>query len=242
MRALGERDILDATREDVETFLDHRNIGPRTRYSWLSHLHAFYLWATLEELTDCDPTARITRPKVRRPLPRPAPTEAVMCALAAGSPEQRTWVLLAAFQGLRCMEIAGLQREDVLETEGLLRVVHGKGGVERIMPLHQDVLDALLNLPMPRSGWIFRRSMGGPYKPDQMSTAFNNFLRDARVQVTAHQFRHWFGTHLYASTRDLRLVQEMLGHASPVTTTIYVAFDRASATRAVQDLSLEDAS
>jgi integrase/recombinase XerC len=165
-----------------------------------------------------------------------------MCALAAGSPEQRTWVLLAAFQGLRCMEIAGLQREDVLETEGLLRVVHGKGGVERIMPLHQDVLDALLNLPMPRSGWIFRRSMGGPYKPDQMSTAFNNFLRDARVQVTAHQFRHWFGTHLYASTRDLRLVQEMLGHASPVTTTIYVAFDRASATRAVQDLSLEDAS
>ena len=62
---------------------------------------------------------------------------------------------LAAYAGLRCQEIAGLDREDVLEAKGLLRVVKGKGGVERIVPLHPEALAALRCLPMPRSGALF---------------------------------------------------------------------------------------
>lgn len=234
--------ILTASASAIETFLDGRNIGSRTRYCWLSHLHAFYVWATNEGLCSLDPTARIIRPRMRRSLPRPALTPDLVRALEAGNAQQRCWVLLAAFQGLRCQEIAGLRREDVLELEGILRVVHGKGGVERIMGLNPQVLAALQDLPMPRMGWLFKRPKGGPYTPTEVSVEFNAFLRDIGVNAVAHQLRHWFGTHLYAKTRDLRLVQESMGHQSPTTTTIYVAFDRRLANEAIADLDFGEAS
>lgn len=57
------------------------------------------------------------------------------------------------------------------------------------------------------------------------------------IAATAHQLRHWFGSQLYAKTRDLRMVQEMLGHSSPTTTAIYAAFNPGDAVDAVQSLS-----
>jgi hypothetical protein len=54
----------------------------------------------------------------------------------------RAVLSLAAYQGLRCQEIAGIERDDVLEAKGLLRVVKGKGGHERILPLHPEALAA----------------------------------------------------------------------------------------------------
>ena len=107
---------------------------------------------------------------------------------------------------------------------------------------HPEVLTALRHLPMPKTGWIFRRPLGGPYSPDQLSIDFRAFLDHAGITAKPHQLRHWFASHLYAKTKDLRLVQEMLGHASPTTTAIYVAFDRQQAGKAIGDLSLEDAS
>lgn len=243
MRWLGDDTaMLAATREQIETFLDQRRIGPRTRYGWVSHLHAFYRWAISEELTDRDPTAGIIRPRLRRTLPRPAATADLLHALEVGSAKHRAWVLLAALQGLRCCEIAGLRREDVFEHEGLLRVVDGKGGAERIIPLHPEVLQALEAHGMGRTGWIFTRPKGGPYNGTYVSVEFIAFLRAADTAAKPHMLRHWFGTHLYASTKDLRLVQEMLGHQSPTTTTIYVAFDRHLADSAVQNLSFESRS
>ncbi len=148
-------------------------------------------------------------------------------------------MLLAALQGLRCQEIAGLQREDIIEEEGLLRVVHAKGGNERMLPLHPDVLSALWALPMPRAGWLFIRPRGGKYTPHQLSRVFNDFLRDAAVGASAHQLRHWFASELYRSTQDIRLVQEMLGHSSPEITAIYAAFDRKAAGEAVTALQVK---
>lgn len=133
-RYLEPRGLLEATRGDVEEFLDRRHIGARTRYTWLSHLHAFYAWAEREELSSNDPTARIVRPRLRRSLPRPADTDQLRQALEVADPQRRCWVLLAAFMGLRCQEIAGIRREDVLEADGVLRVVKGKGGKERLLP------------------------------------------------------------------------------------------------------------
>jgi integrase len=239
-RYLEPRSLLDATRADVEDFLDRRHIGARTRYTWLSHLHSFYVWADREELSSLDPTARIVRPKLRRSLPRPAATGQLRQALDVADPQRRCWVLLAAYLGLRCQEIAGVRREDVLESEGLLRVVKGKGGKERLLPLHPDVLAALKALPMPRQGWVFIRPRGGPWSPCDLSNRFNRFLREAEVSATAHQLRHWFATSLYRETRDLRMTQEMMGHVDPSTTAIYTAFDLRDATEAVCALSFDD--
>lgn len=238
-RWLGQRGLLEATRADVEAFLDARQIGARTRYAWLSHLHGFYRWAVAEDLMAEDPTAKITRPKLRRSLPRPVSTNELRTALDAASARQRCWLLLAAYQGLRCQEIAGLRREDVLDSEGLLRVTHAKGGNERLLPLHPEVLTSLVEMPMPRIGWVFTRPRGGKYTPAQVSEEFNVFLRAVGSTATAHQLRHWFGTELYKTTHDLRLTQEMLGHANPSTTAVYTAFDRRAAGEAVRALAME---
>jgi integrase/recombinase XerC len=238
-RSLGGRSLLEATRNDVEEFLDARPIGPRTRYLWLTHLHNFYEWVIRDEIGASDPTARIIRPRLPRALPRPASSVELRAALEQADPTRRCWLLLAAFMGLRCQEVAGMSRQDVLESEGLLRVVKGKGGVERILPLHPEVLSALGALPMPRVGWVFTRPRGGPYPAAQLSHDFNIFLRSAGVSGSTHTLRHWFGTNLYAQTHDIRLTQEMLGHANMATTAIYTAFDRRAAGHAVGALNFD---
>jgi site-specific recombinase XerD len=239
-RWLGERTLLEATTDDLQLFLDERKLSARTRYAWLSHVHSFFVWAMAEELVERDPTVKIVRPKLRRALPRPANTEELVQALAMANPEQRCWVLLASLMGLRCQEIAGLTVDDVLDGEGLLRVTQAKGGKERILPMHPDVRDALHALPMPRAGHLFLRPMRqDPYDGSSLSRRMNQFLREANVHATAHQLRHWFGTNLYNTSHDIRLTQEMLGHASPSTTAIYTAFDQAAAAEAMRSMSLK---
>lgn len=236
MRWMKDTSILDADRDQVQRFLDGRNIGSRTRFAWLAHFGAFYGYCVKEGFIEEDPTARIVRPKLRATLPRPAATDDIQRLLEAGDPKERCWVLLGALQGLRCKEIAGLRREDVLDVQSLLRV-KGKGDKERFVPIHPEVRKALDDLPMPRVGWIFTRIRGGPYTANWLSAAFNRFLHENGVNSTAHQLRHWFGTQLYSSTHDLRLTQEMLGHSDPGTTAIYTAFDRKAASAAVKGLS-----
>jgi len=115
----------------------------------------------------------------------------------------------------------------------------GKGGNERMLPLHPDVFAALVALPMPRVGWVFLRPRGGPYGPVRVSQDFNLFLRSAGVNATAHQCRHWFASTLYSRTRDLWIVQEMLGHANITTTAIYTAFDQRAAGEGVRMLTFK---
>ena len=237
-RSLGETLLLDATREQIETFLDGRNLAAGTRYGWVSHIHCFFVWAIDEELTTTDPTVRIRRPKLRKHLPRPAAGDQLVEALRYADPVFRAWIKLAAYQGLRVQEIAGLDVQDVDLTDGLLRVVHGKGATERLLPLHPDVAEALICLPMPKTGRVFQRPRGGGYSPAELSRVFNLRLTEYDVEATAHQLRHWFATNLYAATRDLRVTQEMMGHASSQTTSVYVGFSNDTATEGVNALRL----
>lgn len=239
-RWLGEAPILAATRQQIEEFLDLRMIGPTTRYHYLSHLHCFYRWAMREGLVETDPTAQIIRPKIRRGLPRPAVTAELAAAIEVADPLMRCWIALAAYQGFRCQDIAMLRREDVLEVDGLLRVSEemGKGGTEAMLPLHPVTLETLVALPMPRMGWVFGRFHGGRKPAEYLSRDFNKGLRDLGVNATAHQLRHWFGTNLYQQTRDLRLTQELLRHASPATTAIYTAISPEMARTAIGGLRI----
>lgn len=240
-RWLG-KSLLDATQEDLELFLDGRRtregapIGPRTRFTWVANLAAFYRWTLKEGLLEENPAADLIRPKVRRSLPRPADTGRLRHLIDRAGPKERCWVLLAAYQGFRCKEIAGLRREDVVDSEGLIRVL-GKGDNERLLPLHPEVLAALVALPLPRSGWVFTRARGGRYSANAMSAYFNEFLRNNDAGATAHQLRHWFGTTFYANTQDLRLTQEMMGHADPATTAVYTKFSNRAAATAIKGLT-----
>jgi integrase len=226
-RWLGGRSYFEMTGDDFAAFLDERDLADRSRYAWVSHVHCFFTWAIDEELAVVDPTAKITRPKLRRLVPRPIQTGDLADAIERADPMVRCWLHLAAYQGLCVREMARLDREDVLDTEGHLRVSHGKGGTaQRVIPLHPDVRDALRALPMPRAGAVFRRPMGARYTPKALSVAFNKALSDLGVDETPRQLRHWFGVHFLTSTGDLVAAQKMMGHRHPATTANYLTPDR----------------
>lgn len=228
------RDLDTATHDDVQVFLDSRKIGARTRYTWISSLHGFYAFAVRTGRMEADPTQEITRPKLRRTLPRPITDGDLTVALELAQPMMRTWVSLAAFGGLRCGEIAGLKADDVLYDAGMLRVL-GKGQNERLVPMHPRVSEVL---SPPRRGPVFTRSDGAAFTPKQVSRTGSLYFQSIGVEATLHQCRHWYATRLYAMCHDLRIVQELLGHSSPSTTSIYVAFSKADAIEAVRALDL----
>ncbi|MEM9607543.1 MAG: tyrosine-type recombinase/integrase [Actinomycetota bacterium] len=226
-----------ATPDDVEQFLDTRRIGARTRYQWLSHLGAFYEWAIRDGLTESNPTANIIRPKLRRTLPRPTTDADVYLALRQAPPMMHYWVALSSFGGLRVGEISRLEVHDIDTGYGHIRVM-GKGQAERLVPLHGVVAEAHRRYSRPPSGWLFRRPQGGPWRPAQVSRAFCLYLDEIGVDATPHQFRHWFATRAYAASSDLRVVQELLGHASPTTTAVYTAWAPGRAKAAVEAIEL----
>jgi integrase/recombinase XerC len=238
-RWLDPRSFTAACEEDVQRFLDERRISARTRYAYLSNLHCFYQCAIRCGLAVSDPTFTILRPKLPRYLPRPIGDGDLQVALATAGTVMRAWIVLGAYGGLRCAEIAKLQRGDVIEGERLLRI-HGKGDKERFVPMHPEVEMALRVAGMPRSGPVFRRPRGGPFPPAMVSREISLFLRSVGIDATAHQLRHWFGTKTYQACRDIRVVQELLGHASPTTTAIYTAFSRDDAAAAVMALGLDE--
>ena len=245
-RSIGDLSLLEVDRRTIEQFLDKRHSrdgGPArlsTRSAWLAHLSEFYKWAIRDDLTEHNPTAKIVRPHPPVGLPRPVDTDDLSAALAAAGPMHRCWVLLAAYQGMRCQEIAGLRVDDIYEKKGKIKVTKGKGGKERMLPLHPAVHRALVELPMPHSGYVFVRPRGGPYPPAVLSAQFNLFLKSAipNRKVTAHQLRHWFGTEFYGQTHDLRLTAEVMGHADTSTTSVYTRVDVEAATAPLQALTI----
>lgn len=234
--------LVEVDRETIEAYLDARTLGPRARYTYISHLHAFYEWAVLEGLAAADPTLRIRRPRQPRLTPRPIRTEDLHRALDLAPPVVKAMIVLGAFQGLRAKEMAGLQREDVLEHQDppVMIVSAGKGGHQRVLPLHPRTMPALHCAAMPRAGWVFVHDGAAdrPYRPYEVSHAVAQFFDDVGIDATAHQLRHWFGTNVYARCQDLRVTQELLGHASPTTTMVYVGYSGVTARGAVEALDL----
>lgn len=204
----------------VESFLDDRELSATTRVNWVSHLHCFYAWAVANELADRDPTARLTRPKMRRRLPRPINEDDYRHALTRSPTQLMTaWLLLGGHAGLRCMEIAGLHGDNV-DLGHREMVVLGKGDKERAVPLHNRVIGALE--PFPRRGVVFvNPATGGPYTPAQVSAHIGRYLRSVGVNARAHQLRHRFASVLLEETGDIEVVAEILGHDSLDTTRIY---------------------
>lgn len=213
-------DLFAADYEAIESFLDDRELGASTRGNWVSHLHCFYAWAVAHEHTWRDPTARLTRPKMRRRLPRPIREDDYRHALAHSPTQLMTaWLLLGGHAGLRCCEIAGLDGDRVDLGARELAVI-GKGDKERSVPMHDRVVGALE--PFPRRGPMFTNpATGGPYTPAQVSAHIGRYLRSVGVNARAHQLRHRFASVLLEETGDIEVVAEILGHDSLDTTRIY---------------------
>ena len=233
-----ETPLVDITAEQLSDWWgDMTNrVSPDARATSLSHVREFFRWAVRAGHLDDDPSVHLSRPRRRRRLPRPAPDEVVTRVLEDAPDRVRWWVTLAAYAGLRAGEIAALHRRDI--DDGTIFVADGKGGHQRVIPIHPVVL-AMLDDELPASGWLFPPIYGRPLghvNAKLVSVVCSRWFHDNGCDVTLHQFRHWFGTTVYAVSLDLRVTQELMGHSSPTTTAGYAAHSPAAAVSAVAAL------
>jgi site-specific recombinase XerD len=238
-RGVG-KPLIEATVIDLRGWLDAHRLHPRTIYSYISHWASFWRWALLEEHCHVDPTIRLTRPKVRIGLPRPISTPDLAHLLdVAPSAELRAMIFLAGHAGLRCMEIAGIDGPEIMDHREppVVVVMHGKGDRQRIVPMGSELVQALRIHGIPRSGPLFRKPDGDRYPAWGISHLLRAHMHGCGVDASAHQLRHAYATAVYRkSGGDLRMTQELLGHASPSTTSIYVAWSQERAAKVVDGL------
>jgi integrase/recombinase XerD len=206
---------------ELEAWLDARRIGPRTRYGWVSRLSVFYRWAMDEGLATGDPARLAVRPRLPMLRARPIPTTdvaAVLLQTPAGS--IRTAIVLARYAGLRVGEIARLRWREIDEANGGIRVVDGKGGKHRWVPIGPRLAREL-----PERGRPMATVIAADWTPETCSRRVREHLRACGVDATGHQLRHTYATEAQREGRSISTVQKLLGHASIATTQIYVQVD-----------------
>lgn len=209
----------------VEEWIESRQLGENATCRAISDLSSFYRWARRNDLAKVDPTDLVERPRIPRRLPRPADEPGIDRALALGLEEDRRAVALMYYAGLRCCEVARLRwGPDVDLLEGWLTVL-GKGNKTRKVPIFPG-LEPYLAVGVGETGPVYRTRRGGPASAARVSALVNEHLREvAGCPFTSHQIRHRFATHMLDKTKNLRLVQVLLGHANVATTEIYTLID-----------------
>lgn len=232
---------LALTAVQLDTWQRSLVVTAGSRRCYVVQVTGFYRWAAGAgadpgaSLRQDDPSTVLIRPKVRRGVPRPI-SEADLAAAIAGAPQPvRCWLELAAYEGLRACELAWLDVADIQEDQALM-IVRGKGDKERAVPLGQTGLDALADYGLPRAGRAFRQRNGREISPVYVSNRVGRYLRKVGVRSSLHQCRHRFATQTLQVVPDLRVVQELLGHANPATTAIYTLVSSTRAAQAVAGL------
>ena len=210
-------DPLTLTELDIVAWLADQTSG-WTRRTYATSARQWHRWLLERGLRVDDPTAKLKMPPLPRNRPRPAATVALDQVLRGATDWTRAYVLLAAYQGLRCCEIARVRGDDF--EDGSL-FVEGKGGILDAIPTHPAVED--LRRLFPSTGWWFPSdSKYGHVWPNSVSKRVAvAFDRAGYAATTAHQLRHWFGTHTLRASRDLRTTQELMRHRSVTSTQIY---------------------
>jgi integrase len=209
-----------ATVEELSDWLAKPGWSRETRANYYGHIAGFFSWATdrNDPHLDWNPALSLTRPRVPKGVPKPVTDDELAEALRTGG-QWTVAILLAAYAGLRCCEIADIQRRDI---NGHTITVTGKGDKTRVIPTAEVV-------------WHQVGEMTGKLVPGtaaQVSVrARDHFDRVGLPDLTLHRFRHWFATTMLARGADLKTVSELLGHASPQTTARYCQIsDRQRAT------------
>ena len=234
--------VLDASSADIAAWRASLTVGSKAVLTYAGHVREFYRFAVDAGYLDASPATSLRLPRPSRRLPRPVAEDDLTAALQCASPRVRPWLVLAGWAGFRACEIAYLRRENVIDTgpSPVLLVAEDatKGRRERIVEMSPFVLEELRLAGLPARGWVFRRCDGqrGPNMPWLVSRLANITLRDAGSAATLHMCRHRFLTQVYQQTRDIRLVQELAGHASSRTTDGYAGYSRAGAAEAVASL------
>jgi integrase/recombinase XerD len=218
-------------------YAEGRRYRPSSVARALAAVRMFHLFLLREGEASGNPSEGVVRPKVPRTLPRPLAQEEVEAILAAPGEADPAGIRDRAIletlygAGLRISELVGLDVDEVDLDEGSVRVM-GKGSKERMVPLGRFAVAALESylirarpvLARPRSGAaLFLNLRGGRLTRQGATRVLKGAATRAGLtkRVTPHTLRHSFATHLLEGGADVRVVQELLGHATLATTQIY---------------------
>lgn len=233
--------LLDATARDIDRWVDGLDcLAIESVRAYVVSVRQFYGWLHTEGHVQVNPARSLVPPRVPNGLPHPISEPDLELALMTASGQLRAWIVLGAYAGLRAGEIGALRRDDVFDTldRPLIRVVDGKGGRQRILPASPFVLHELAPFLSKRGRLWCEKS----HRPNTIvGRLVSRHLHQLGIGATCHSLRHRFATVTYRSSRDLRMVQDLLGHASPTTTAIYAAWDNSAAGQVVDALPLPGA-
>lgn len=236
-----DRRVEQAVPEDIETFISSgKDISKRSQARRLSSLKSFYGWLQTEGLLKDNPCDRVEGPKLGRYLPDVLSVtevtrliDSVDCSTSKGIRDKAIIEVLYGC-GLRVSEVSGLKLSCLYLKEGFVRVI-GKGNKERLIPCGEmaaEAVEAYLEVrPRPydaeSSDILFLNRFGKPLSRVSIFKMIKTqaLIADIRKEISPHTFRHSFATHLIEGGADLRVVQDMLGHESIMTTEIYTHID-----------------
>src|SRR5712692_2269612 len=218
-------------------FAEGRRYRPSSVARALAAVRMFHRFLLREGGAASDVASGVVRPKVPRTLPRPltvGEVEAIIAARSGGDVvglRDRAMLETLYGAGLRISELVGLDVDEVDLDEGSVRVM-GKGSKERVVPLGRFAVAAAAGyltrarpaLARVKSGpALFLNQRGGRLTRQGATGVLKKAARAAGLskRVTPHTLRHSFATHLLEGGADIRVVQELLGHAVLSTTQIY---------------------
>lgn len=208
-----------------------------------SAIRMFHRFLISEDITESDPTAVLDTPQTPHSLPDVLDYSEIVLILDAIKPEDsyklrdRAMFEILYACGLRVSELINLQRRDIFEDQGIVRII-GKGDKERVVPIGETALywlqryahDGRPNFAMAgrSKDFIFLNNRGRKLSRMGVWKKLQQYVEAAGIEkkVTPHTFRHSFATHLLEGGADLRAVQEMLGHTDIATTQIYTHLDQ----------------
>jgi integrase/recombinase XerC len=236
-----------ATEPEVTDFLSFlsslRSYQPRTFQRIISTLSSFYRFLKLQKVVDNNPLADMERPRVKnKELVYMKHSQVLDLLAKIEDPRDRLVVRTIYATGVRVSELCGIRVEDI-DFEGQTIRVKGKGDKIRTVFIDGDTLDGIRGfLGERKDGPLFPGQMGNPISPRTVQFIFRKY---APAGITPHKLRHSYASELYSRSRNLKVVQENLGHTSIKTTEIYLHTDVEERKKVYNDyfpLSKEDES
>jgi integrase/recombinase XerD len=214
-----------------------RRLSSESIYLEIAALRAFLRFAENEKLLPANVAENLSLPRRWKRLPKSLNDCEIAQLLQAESPEtarslcDQAILELAYASGLRLAELRNIRLEQLHLEAGFIHVI-GKGNKERVVPVGRKAVEAILHyleagrpkLVTKRSpSNLFLTSRGTPFAAVTMWLRVKGRVRRAGIErnITPHMLRHSFATHLLEHGADLRVIQELLGHANISTTEVY---------------------
>lgn len=245
-----------ATEEDFEEYFGHLRSSTRADSSVaraMSSLRGWFGFMVDEGEIGHDPTGRLKPARRGRSLPKPLGEREMTTLLDsldthdASALRDRALLELLYGTGARVSEAVGINLEDLDFDEDLI-LVTGKGSKQRLVPMGSTLRSALEDYlgtggrvaftRSKKTARLFLNTRGGPLSRQGVDLIIHKRALAAGIDtrsVSAHVFRHSCATHMLAHGADIRVVQELLGHASIATTQIYTAVSVTSLKREYHD-------